>query len=579
MGIGAAEEAFRRLTKGIISVPRAPKIPKAEPVSKDKPDVKDVEMKDESNTKSTSKNSAFQLDRQMTKIRKEHGIKSTGYDIPHPITEFDQLNTQYSVDTKLISNLREQKYEAPTPVQMQCWPLMLRQRDVLVAAPTGSGKTAAFVIPVLHCLKRPRALGFRAVIVSHTKELTEQIYRESKVLAEGTGLKIHMIDKGKKVEQMFGPKTAQKFDILITTPNRLVHIIQNKNKILNLDNVEWLVVDECDKLFQDGKGGFRDQLSVIYQACSGPHIHRAFLSATHSPDLLTWCREALPRLATVAVGQRNTASVDVAQELVCCGDEEMGKMYALREIFRQGYEPPCLIFVQTKERCRQLFRELVRDGVYVDAIHADRTAKQREQTVEAFREKKIFVLICTELMSRGIDFKGVNLVINYDMPPTMVSYVHRVGRTGRAGRPGRAVTFWTVKDHCMLGLVARNIKSTGGEVKEWMTQVRNTKRDYLKTFQNKGCVSNEAKLGRIEHLAQTVKQQRAKVKELEAAGKKTSEEGRVARTTLNRSVRELKEIKSGDKRSARVMQGRMDKFREKSKARRRKGKAGKEGEE
>nr|XP_053656943.1 probable ATP-dependent RNA helicase DDX52 [Cherax quadricarinatus] len=107
----------------------------------------------------------------------------------------------------------------------------------------------------------------------------------------------------------------------------------------------------------------------------------------------------------------------------------------------QGYEPPVLLFVQTKERAKELFKELIYDNIMVDAIHSDRTQLQRDNVVRAFRERKIWVLICTELMARGIDFKGVNLIINYDFPPSAISYIHRVGRTGRAHHQGHAITF------------------------------------------------------------------------------------------------------------------------------------------
>ncbi len=121
-------------------------------------------------------------------------------------------------------------------------------------------------------------------------------------------------------------------------------------------------------------------------------------------------------------------------------------MYSLRSLFKKGFEPPILIFVQSKERAKQLFKELIYDGLNVDVIHAERSQLQRDNTIRAFRQGKIWVLICTELMGRGIDFKGVNLVINYDFPLSAISYIHRIGRTGRACRLGKAVTFFTDDD-------------------------------------------------------------------------------------------------------------------------------------
>lgn len=459
-----------------------------------------AKKKPKKNSKTKAREAVQQHVVQMKALRKQNNISAKGSDIPDIITEFGQLHSEYGVSKTVLTNILEQNYTDPTPIQMQCWPIMLRGREILATAPTGSGKTAAFLVPVIHQLVRPRALGFRAMIVSPTRELAEQTMRECTFLCKGTGLKVHLIDKVDKVVKKFGPGSSQKFDILITTPNRLVYLLKEDKPMINLDNVEWLIVDECDRLFEGGKRGFRDQLASIYQACSGPKVRRAFFSATLSNELLEWSQTALDNIISVRVGLRNTASEDVEQELVFCGDES-GKIHALREIFRKGYEPPCLVFVQSKERARQLFKELVYDNVMVDAIHSDRTQKQREACVQAFRAKKIWVLICTELMSRGIDFKGVNLVINYDFPPNLVSYIHRIGRTGRAQRKGRAITFWTVADQSQVGIIARTIRASGSEVPEWLTGLKrpsHASRLAAKSQKNRGFVSEGAKFTKAQ---------------------------------------------------------------------------------
>lgn len=146
---------------------------------------------------------------------------------------------------------------------------------------------------------------------------------------------------------------------------------------------------------------------------------------------------------------RNAATDLVEQELLFVGNES-GKLVAFRNLVHKGLAPPVLVFVQSKERAQQLFSELIYDGINVDAIHADRTQMQRDNTVRSFREGKVWVLICTELMARGVDFKGVNLVVNYDFPPSAIAYIHRVGRAGRAGRKGRAITFFTTDDTANL---------------------------------------------------------------------------------------------------------------------------------
>lgn len=136
-------------------------------------------------------------------------------------------------------------------------------------------------------------------------------------------------------------------------------------------------------------------------------------------------------------------------------------------------KPPALIFVQSKDRAKELFSELVYDGIFVDAIHADRTKSQRDNTIKAFRAGKIWMLICTDLMARGVDFKGVQTVINYDFPQSASTYIHRIGRTGRAGRTGKAITFFTIADFEALRAIVGVMRQSGCEVPEWMLRLKN----------------------------------------------------------------------------------------------------------
>ncbi|CAH1800505.1 unnamed protein product [Owenia fusiformis] len=403
-------------------------------------------------------------------FRNQHKINVYGTDIPDPVESFQQLCDEHVFSSKIIENISESGYKAPTPIQMQAVPVMLAGRDIMACAPTGSGKTAAFLLPILHQLKGPRKLGFRALVLAPTRELAQQTYRECLRLSEGLGFRVHIIEKAETARKKFGRKTSQKFDILITTPNRLVYLIQQEPPVISLKNIEWLVIDESDKLFEEGKLGFREQLGAIYKACDGPSVRRAMFSATFAHDVEEWCKLHLDNVVQVYIGARNSAQNTIQQELVFCGSES-GKLYAFRNIIQKGFEPPVLVFVQSKERAKELFHELIYDGVNVDVIHADRTQKQRDNVVKSFRSGHIWVLICTELMGRGIDFKGVNLVINYDFPNSAVGYIHRIGRTGRAGRSGRAVTFFTENDSVLLRSIANVMKEAGCPVPEYMLKI------------------------------------------------------------------------------------------------------------
>ncbi|KDR12154.1 hypothetical protein L798_13909, partial [Zootermopsis nevadensis] len=407
----------------------------------------------------------------ISQLRNRYHISVIGRSVPPLIEDFNKLQEVFKLSSSLIQNLQTAGYTVPTPIQMQAVPIMLQSRQVLACAPTGSGKTAAFLIPIIHHLVGPRKLGFRAVIVSPTRELASQTYRECVRLSEGTGLRSHIISKASQAVNKFGPQSSKKFDILVTTPNRMVYLLQQEPPALSLNNVEWLIVDESDKLFEAGPKGFRDQLAVIYKACDSSNVKRAMFSATYTVDVARWARKNLRGLISVTVGHRNAASDNVDQKLLFVGSEA-GKMVALRELVQKGLTPPVLIFVQTKERAKELFSELIYDGINVDVIHADRTQLQRDNVVRSFRGGQVWVLICTELMGRGIDFKGVSLVINYDFPPSAISYIHRIGRTGRAGRPGKAVTFFTEDDTVNLRSIAHMLRESGCEVPEYMLTMK-----------------------------------------------------------------------------------------------------------
>jgi ATP-dependent RNA helicase DDX52/ROK1 len=185
--------------------------------------------------------------------------------------------------------------------------------------------------------------------------------------------------------------------------------------------------------------------------------------------------QTLINFVTVKIGLTNTPIDAVEQELMFVGSES-GKLLAIRDIVRTGVSPPVLIFVQSKDRAQQLFTELIYDGLNIDLIHSDRNQKERDVVVRKFREGKIWFLICTELMSRGIDFKAVNVVINYDFPQSTISYIHRVGRTGRAGKSGKAITFFTSEDKKYLRDIAAIIRKSGGTVPDYMLSLKKSRK-------------------------------------------------------------------------------------------------------
>uniref|UniRef100_A0A1A8J9Y5 Probable ATP-dependent RNA helicase DDX52 n=2 Tax=Nothobranchius kuhntae TaxID=321403 RepID=A0A1A8J9Y5_NOTKU len=403
----------------------------------------------------------------VNRIRTEHRINVHGCDVPDPVCTFEELQSEYRLNPCILQNLKDAGLNAPTPIQMQAIPLMMHGRELLACAPTGSGKTLAFSLPLLAHLQQPANLGFRALIISPTRELASQTYRELLRLSEGVGFRVHIIDKASLAAKKYGPQSNKKYDILVSTPNRLIYLLKQDPPAVDLSSVEWLVVDESDKLFEGGKTGFREQLATVFLACSGAKVRRAFFSATCTSEVEQWCRLNLDNLVSVNIGHRNTAVETVEQELLFVGTEN-GKLVAVRDIIKKGFLPPMLVFVQSIERARELFHELVYEGINVDVIHAERTQQQRDNVVNSFRSGKIWVLICTALLARGIDFKGVNLVLNYDFPTSSVEYIHRIGRTGRAGHQGKAITLFTENDKPLLRSIANVIKQAGCPVPDYM---------------------------------------------------------------------------------------------------------------
>ncbi|KAJ1980195.1 RNA-dependent ATPase rok1 [Dimargaris xerosporica] len=404
---------------------------------------------------------------QVHAFREKHRIEVTHEDPPvYPIKSFDMLFDQYRFSNLLRTNVSKIKFSTPTPVQMQAIPITLAQQDLVTCAPTGSGKTLAFALPILHCLRRHEKVGFRALIISPTRELAQQIYTLFQQLTVGSKLQICLLTKMRGGDAAKdGAAMLKKYDILITTPLRLVGEL--KHETIDLRNVEHLVLDEADQLLDEG---FLEQVDAIVAACSRSSIRKSLYSATMPEGVVQLADSIMRAPAQLHIGVRNAATETIDQKLVYVGDEA-GKVIEIRQMIQRGFRPPALIFVQSIVRAKDLYYELLYDGINVDIIHSGKTQAQRENVVRGFRQGEIWVLISTELMSRGIDFKGVNLVINYDFPQTAESYIHRIGRTGRAGRAGQAITFYTKHDVTYLRNIVDVVRRSGCKVSDWMLQL------------------------------------------------------------------------------------------------------------
>lgn len=406
-------------------------------------------------------------------LRKSYQGNISGEDIPLPIGSFEDLISRFSFDKRLLNNLVENHFTEPTPIQCEGIPLALHTRDILACAPTGSGKTLAFLIPIIQQIINDKDTeGLKGLIISPTKELANQIFIECIKLShkifldKKRPLQVALLSKslsGKLKNKVISDK---KYDIIISTPLRLIDVV--KQEALDLSNVKHLVFDEADKLFDKT---FVAQTDDILSSCTDPSLRKAMFSATIPSGVEDIANTIMMDPVRVIIGHKEAANSDIEQKLVYCGNEE-GKLIAIRQLVQEGeFKPPVIIFLESITRAKALYHELMYDRMNVDVIHAERTATQRDKIIERFKSGELWCLICTDVLARGIDFKGVNLVINYDVPRTAQAYVHRIGRTGRGGRSGKAVTFYTKQDSVAIKPVINVMKQSGCEVAAWMDKI------------------------------------------------------------------------------------------------------------
>jgi ATP-dependent RNA helicase DDX52/ROK1 len=366
------------------------------------------------------------------------------------------LRPPHRVPKKVVDNLFQREHRSPTPIQTAAVPLLLQGRDVLACAPTGSGKTLAFLVPLLARLRVPdREAGVRGLVLSPTKELAVQLEREAFFLMKG--------ERWKLVQH--GQSTAGK-DVMVTTPARAAALVAAGK--LDLKNVEYIVFDEGDKLWDGGADLMKDIDGILAASTRAEKVVCLF-SATLSERVERLARSVMRDPVRLIVKGRAEASADVDHKLLFVGSE-YGKIVAMRNLIREGIKPPVLVFVQSVERTKELFDEIRGSGLRVAVLNAKMTAEERDDTVLQFRLGQIWVLISTELLARGVDFKGVGTVVNFDMPLTVESYVHRSGRTGRAGRRGASITFFTEADKERLPAIANVIRNAGAHVDDWIME-------------------------------------------------------------------------------------------------------------
>ncbi|MGQ0646762.1 MAG: DEAD/DEAH box helicase [Gemmatimonadaceae bacterium] len=349
------------------------------------------------------------------------------------------------LDARVLRAVVAAGYHTPTPIQEQAIPPALKGRDLMGLAQTGTGKTAAFTLPIIHrLLGGPRRL--RALILTPTRELCQQVDASFRRYGAFADVDVAPIFGGVAYEPQERALAAG-VDVLVATPGRFIDHLERRNA--SLDTLEILVLDEADRMLDMG---FAPQINRIVSGIS-PYRQTLLFSATMPPEVEALARKYLRRPTVVQVGRRSQAAHTVRHAVYPVpGSRKTSLLVAL---LAQPEMDSVLVFTRTKHGADRVVRGLHDAGVEATAMHADKTQSQRNAALGAFREGAIRVLVATDIAQRGLDISGISHVINYDVPGQAEDYVHRIGRTGRAAQTGDAFTFMAPDEIAMVRTIER----------------------------------------------------------------------------------------------------------------------------
>ena len=361
-----------------------------------------------------------------------------------------------ALDPKLLRAVVDSGYTVMTPIQAKAIPIVLDGRDVMGAAQTGTGKTAAFTLPLLQRMMRhenasmsPARHPVRALVLAPTRELADQVADNVKKYAQHSQLRSTVVFGGIDMK----PQTAQLkagVEILIATPGRLLDHIEAKNTVLN--QVEYVVLDEADRMLDIG---FLPDLQRILSFL--PKQRQTLLfSATFSPEIRKLANSYLQDPVLVEVARPNATATNVEQRFFSVSADD--KRTLVKQLLRTRELTQALIFVNSKLGAARLARSFERDGLKTQALHGDKSQDERLKALAAFKAGEVDLLVATDVAARGLDIVDLPAVFNFDVPFNAEDYVHRIGRTGRAGASGLAVTLVTRDDTRLIGDIERLIK-------------------------------------------------------------------------------------------------------------------------
>ncbi|CAG61911.1 uncharacterized protein GVI51_L03663 [Nakaseomyces glabratus] len=384
-------------------------------------------------------------DQEVAQFRKESEMTITGHDIPKPITTFDEAGFPDYV----LKEVKAEGFDKPTSIQCQGWPMALSGRDMVGIAATGSGKTLSYCLPgIVHINAQPLLSpgdGPIVLVLAPTRELAVQIQKECSKFGKSSRIRNTCVyggvPRGQQIRELI-----RGAEIVIATPGRLIDMLEAGKT--NLKRVTYLVLDEADRMLDMG---FEPQIRKIVDQIR-PDRQTLMWSATWPKEVQQLARDYLNDPIQVQIGSLElAASHNITQLVEVVSEfEKRDRLVKHLDTASQDKESKILIFASTKRTCDEITSYLRQDGWPALAIHGDKDQRERDWVLNEFRTGNSPIMVATDVAARGIDVKGINFVVNYDMPGNIEDYVHRIGRTGRAGATGTAISFFT-EDNKSLG--------------------------------------------------------------------------------------------------------------------------------
>ena len=346
----------------------------------------------------------------------------------------------FDLDPRLNEGIRRSGYDEPTPVQEKVIAPAMEGRDIIGSAQTGTGKTAAFVLPILHRLLKEKRSHVSALIVTPTRELAEQINDNIDILKSGTGIRSATVYGGVGANPQI-KALRDGVDIIVACPGRLLDLINQG--YVKLDKVETLVLDEADRMLDMG---FLPDIKRIITYLPVKRQTMLF-SATFAPEIEALAKNVLHNPKRIAIGLSGPAHT-VSHALYPVPQHIKSKL--LLKLLEHTATNSVLIFMRTKYRAKSLAKKIAANGYTVTSLHSNRTQGQRQAALKGFKDGTYHIMVATDIAARGLDVENISHVINFDMPGTADDYIHRIGRTGRAKRSGDAFTFITPDDEDLI---------------------------------------------------------------------------------------------------------------------------------